>query len=390
MNSELTRMNESHEIEQTADAMRRIVARRQLGALEACEALSGHQLACQRIRSLRFSPPGHLHAAILTLAEGLEGTGSEPVDDPDFCEQVLRLELRKFRSEFYSIAPTERKDIWNQLNARVEKFPQFQWQLSRLKDGLAVIRPPDENGTRVATLARSLCDILVMSPAAYVAALQQVCETALIKDNGVAIGDDYLEMSRVMPEIGDLRPAMMLPETLRRIRDEAKNCPERLSNYTPQIFGTSKKEQSGFSTAFRVILVIVLSVACGLFIAAAFAGFVANGRKFHGPMSPNEKYGFGRLETTSGSIPMPNAAPSDASDPVENPTVEEAEPDHATAEKSWDFRMLPNGRLEAKESWRDWPEDDKAKKTLEPLPLSVIKELKDWRAHQAEAKAGKK
>lgn len=369
-------MNKTPEIEEPrTDTIRRIVARQQLGVLETSVGLAAHQLACQRIRSLQFSPPADLHAAIQTLTEGSHGPKSVPVEDPDFCERVLRFELQRFCSEFYFIAPSRRTDIWNQLNRRAETFPQLRWKMKWIAEGLTVIRPHDEDDTRVAALARMICDISVMSPAASVAALNQVCQEALNEDNGVAIGDDFVELSRLMPEIDALRPAMILPATLRQIRRLQKN--HHTPSYDPnKIVGVQTK------AAFQMIFFIVSLVAGGLFLASVIAGLLGNDGKSKEQLSPEERYGFGRLGTMTGSTPKPKLAPSGA---AKNPHAEDSEPDHPTGEMQREYRVLPSGRIEAKESWKEWPNEEKGGDSVKPGPMLELHDFIRQHARDAEA-----
>ena len=220
---------------------------------ESNAALTDHRLACQQIRSMRFNPPMRLYQAILTLA-----VSAESESDSEFTALVLAEELHEFCQEFYSIPFAQRAVRWADLNHRASAFPQLRWRLEKIKGALKVDRPAAASATAVEELGQVLCDILVVPHVASVDAMRRLCVDAIDADNGVALGDAYVELNRTLPETMSLRTSTALPETLRRYRSEAWTRDRKLNRpRRSSLNGVSDQddpEKAGMSGAAKILL----------------------------------------------------------------------------------------------------------------------------------------
>jgi len=143
------------------------------GPLEARAAL------LRRLPAVDFVPPPDWLRAYRALVPGPDPSDEESARAADLAqEQHLRDEVEDFAAEFFDLTTEERQRRWQAFLARAEQYPALTARLRHLAPGLTISTwSMEDSQPLVGRLARHLCEVFTLRPAARARKWQELRRT---------------------------------------------------------------------------------------------------------------------------------------------------------------------------------------------------------------------
>ncbi len=175
-------------------------------------------------------------------------------------EQRLWAEVDDFAGEFFDMPPEKRRRRWQSLRVAGAFSPLLTARLRALEPGLNVL-PPGEAAPDVAELARHVCDLFVLRPAARAAHRQTLLlhmKADIRRWQAAARVLRPLPVAALLPDFVDY---VAYRET--RLRQQAKAMAKRQKAAELAAVGTSGTNPSGSWTWVLIVVGIVLGIVRG-------------------------------------------------------------------------------------------------------------------------------